>query len=295
MPRSIRFFIHNRWNRAACEGETGTVIGFSGEQTGYEADLTQTIALAERWRSPGLPGAYISADLGAGYRLGAVCLVKCNLSRVGLFRVQVGNTSDFSTNLYDSGWGTRRRYYSDAEIIAAHTSEFFTAGLPISDMQKRIQRQVIVVAFPAEVTARYIRIDFDDVTNPDGFMELSYVYAGIVLEPSNDLLYGWKMQREDFVRDGQAACGQYWSASVYNKTLITLQMAPQRESDLTGYWMLMEALVSINKEFIVSLIERTDSLHYTTTVYGRWSVVPTNTAIAFQSYSIPMAVEEIID
>ena len=293
MPKSIRFFIHNRWNGSIAVPTP--VISSSGERTDHEADLTQTLALAETWRSTGLPGAFITADLTTTYKIGAVCLVRCNLTNNGLFKIRVGNTADFSTNLYDSGWVERKRYYSDPEINIAQSSEFFPDGLPISDMQKRIQQQVIAIALPSEVTARYVRIDFDDTGNANGYMEVGYVYAGKILEPSNDLMYNWRMQREDFVRDGQATCGQYWSKSVYNKTLMTLTMAPQPESDLTSYWLLLESLVSINCEFIVSLIQRSDTLLYTTTIYGKWSQVPGNTQIAFKTYGLSMLIEEVVD
>lgn len=293
MSFSIRFFAHNRWNGSIAVS-TPTITA-SGERADHEADLTRTMALAETWRSVGLPGAYLAADLMTAYKIGAVCLVRCNLTNNGLFRVRIGNTADFSVNLYDSGWIERRRYYSDAEINTAHSSEFFPEGLPNLDMRKRIQQQIPIVALPSEVSARYVRIDFDDSSNPDGYIEVGYVYAGKVLEPTNDLMYGWKIQRDDFVRDGQAACGQYWSASVYNKTLIVLTMAPQHETSLTGYWLLMEYLVGINEEFIVSLVQKNDSLLYTTTVYGKWSQVPSNQNISFRTYQSSMAFEEIVD
>ena len=293
MPRSIRFFAHNRWNGSIAVPTP--IIGSSGERTDYEADMTQTMALAETWRSTGLSGAYITADLTTAYKIGAICLVRCNLTSNGLFKVRIGNTADFSTNLYDSGWVERRRYYSDAEIAIAKSSEFFPDGFPNSDMQKRIQRQILVVVLPSEVSARYIRIDFNDTANPDGYIEVAYVYAGKILEPTNDLMYGWKMQRDDFVRDGQAACGQYWPSSVYNKTLIALTMAPQSEVNLTNYWLLVEYLVGINQEFIVSLVQQTDSLLYTTTVYGKWSQVPSNQNVAFKTWAINMLIEEVVD
>lgn len=286
--RSIRFFIRNRWTRS------GSLISSSGETTDHEDDLTKSPALAETWRSSSLSGAYISADLISAYKISAVCLVRCNLSNNGLYRIRISNSSDFTGNVYDSGWIGRKRYFSDAEIILAKTSEFFTAGLPISDIQKRIQRQVMVVPL-AEVTGQYVRIDFDDATNPDGYLEVGYVYVGRTLEPDRDLMYGWKMQRDDFVREGQAACGQYWPSSVYNKTLVTFTMAPQRESDMMGYWFLLESLVGINDEFIVSLFDRSDTLLYTTTIYGKFTQVPNNANTAFRTWAFSAAVEELID
>lgn len=288
MPQSIRFFIRNRWKR------TSTVLAASGEANDYEVKFLRSPALDETWRSRTLAGAYVAADLGSTFKIGAVCLVKSNLTNNGQYRIRIGNTSNFSVNLYDSGFSNRKRYYSDTEIAIAKTSEFFQNGLPITDLQKRIQRQVIVVALPAEVTARYIRIDFNDTSNPDGYMELGYVYAGRVLEPSRDLLYGWKMQRDDFVRDGQAACGQVWSSSVYNKTLVSCTLAPQRESDVTGYWLLLESLVSINEEFIVSLVQKTDTLLYSTAIYGKLVQVPSNQHAAFNTWNLNLQIEEII-
>ena len=289
MPQSIRFFAHNRWIRST------TVVAATNEATDHEADLTKTPALAETWRSTNLSEPQISANFTSAFKVGAVCLVRCNLTSRGLYRVRAGSTPK-SSNLYDSGWIGRARYYSDSEIANAKTSEFFSSGFPVSGVQKRIQPQIIVAPFPSEVSAQYITIDFDDPTNPDGFIEIGYVYAGKTLEPDRDLMYGWKMQRDDFVREGRAASGQYWPSSVYNRTLVTLTMAPQRESDITAYWMLMEALVGINNEFIVSLINRSDSLTYTTTIYCKWEVIPGNTNIAINTWNLStMAISEIVD
>lgn len=288
MPRSIRFYIRNRWV------ESGAVISSSGALANYPASNTQAPDLDESWRSPGLTGQYLAANLGQQRKIGAIVIVKPNLTSAGFYRARIANTPTFSSVIYDSGTRTRARYFSDAEILTAKTSEFFDGGVPNVDTRKKLQRQVIIIELPSEVSGQYIQIDLNDVTNPDGYIEVGTVFAGRILQPTNDLMFNWKIQRDHIVRDGQAACGQYWSASVRHKTLVEFSLAPQRETDILAYWFLLQSLVGINDPFVISLTDRTDSLNFTTSLYAKFVVVPTITASAYRHYTMPMQIEEIV-
>ena len=295
MPRSIRFFFRDRW-------KDGTVSSSSEDVDPdgvilYEPANTQVTELSGLWQSESgdVTAAYLSNDLGGAYRIGAVCIVRTNLTENATIRVRVGNTFNFSTNLYDSGVVQRDRYFSNAEITAARTSEFFLNGLPLPNTQLRIQRQVHAFILPSEVTAQYVRVDFSDAGNPDGRIQVGYVYAGIVYEPSNDLLFGWQLQRDNVVRGGQAASGQYWSADVFHKTLVSFALAPQSESTVLNIWMLFEHLINTNQIFLMQLVDFTDSLRFTTTLYCRMVNPVANRKIAFNSYGLIFSAEEVID
>lgn len=285
MPRSIRFFLRNRWPNA-------TSITAGATDLSYPATNTQTDKLDESWRSPQTT-TYISADLGSTYKIAAVAVVKPNLSYGGTYRIRVSTSSSFATTLYDSGTVQRQRYYSDSEIAVAKTSEFFNVGVPNSAIQKRLQRQVLLHEF-TEVSARYVRVDFADPANVDGYIEVGYVYAGRILQPNNDLAFNWKMQRDETMRSGRASCGQYWSAAVRQRTLLDFTLAPQPETDVLAHWFLLQTLIGITNAFIISLTDQTDSLKLTTTIYGKWVQVPVLSQAAYRHYSIPMQFEEIV-
>lgn len=274
--------------------EAGTTITASSALADFPATNMHSQSLDESWRSVGTGTANLDADLGQARKIGAIILVKSNLTSTGTYRARVSNSSTFGSSLFDSGVTLRKRYFSDFEIFTARTSEFFVDGVPSVDTRKKLQRQVIIIELPSEVTGRYVRIDLNDSGNPDGYLELGAVYSGRILQPNNDLLFNWKIQRDHIVRNGQAACGQYWSSSVRHKTLVEFSLAPQREADVLAYWFLLQSLIGINDSFIVSLTDRTDSLNFTTSIYGKFVVVPTIQATAYRSYAMPMQIEEII-
>lgn len=293
MPRSIRFYTRNRWV------ESATIITSSGSQPDSDAgeahdpSRTQTPDLDSVWWSSGLTSVYLSADLGQARKIGAVAFARCNLTNGGTYRIRVSSSPIFATSLYDSGTRTRTRYYGDLEIATAKTSEFFSSGTPNVDTRKLLQSQVTIVELPSEVTGQYVRIDFNDASNTDNYIGVGAVYAGRILQPDHDLLFNWKIQRDHIVRNGQASCGQYWSASVRHRTLVEFSLAPQKEADVLAYWFLLQSLVGVNDPFFISLLDRTDSWNFTTSLYARFVEVPIISAIAYRHYSMPMRVEEL--
>lgn len=290
MPRSIRFHMRNRWSHP------DTTISVSSEILNEEGTQTQNPALYDIWRATSNINEWIACDFGQARVIEAVSLVRCSLTAVGTYRIRVGNDPTFATNLFDSGTRTRQRYFSDLEIVAARTSEFYSAGLPTAVLGRHIQYQVIDVLLPSAVSARYVRVDLNDPTRISVLgAYIAHVYAGKVLRPQADLALGWQVQRDQLVRNGQASCGQYWSAVVRTKTLINLTMAPQPESEVMTYWNFVQTLISDTDPFVVCLTDTTDSFAYTTTIFGKFVTVPTLQQVGYKSYSLSMQIEEIIN
>lgn len=290
MGTSIKLLIMNRWSLG--NGET-TASSF---QTDHEASKSANFALSRTWRSTGVSAEWLLRDFGEVRIVGGVGIVGTNLTVDATFRVRVSNSSDMSSPLYDSGvvvfW---ERIYSAAENLTGFLSEFFDgAGLPYTETQNVIQEKVRVVYFPSEVTGRYVQVDFFDPTNAEGFIQVGYVYAGRVFEPSPDIYYGWKIVRNQVARMPQATCGQYWSAGVFRRVHISCTVALQRETDLLGQWFLMQYLTGVGGEFIVSLRRSRDSWAFYTTIYAKFSESSKNQNPSFKRFNIPLEIEEII-
>lgn len=298
MGRSLRLYLWNRY--ALAEG----TITSSGELDGdnYPVEDTQNLAVGDTWRSSGVAGdTYIIRDLGDTYIIGGVGIVARNLTRSAQVRVRIGNTSNFATNLYDSGQvNFHLPIYTSAERTAttlnptSYISEFFDSnGLPTTHTIDNILKlPVRTFELPAEITARYIRIDFFDSTNPDGYVEISHVYAGRILEPSPDILYGYRISRQHTARQPQSASGQYWCANVYKRVRLSCTLAPQRETDMLGYWYLLELLVGLNQPLIVSVEDSNNSIKFYTAFFGILVQNPQNTNVAFKRHSFSFDVEE---
>lgn len=300
MGKSLRLFL---WNKFSLED---TVLGSSGtlDEDLHPLLFVKNLAVSDTWKSSGIAGdTYITADLTAASLIGGVGIIAKNLTRAARVRVRVGNTANFSTNLYDSGSvAFHLPVYTTAEREATSLypdnciGEFFdTSGLPTTQtIDSILKRPVRTFEFPAEISARYLRIDFFDSTNPDGYVEIAHVYMGRVLEPSPDILYGYRVGRSDTARLPQSASGQYWCAKVYRRTRMSFTFAPQRESDMLGYWYLMEMIVGLNSPFILTIEDSTDSIKFHTSMFGMLMQSPQNTNIAFKRHSFSFDCEEVI-
>jgi len=299
MGRSVKFYLWNRYAKA-----DGTLTS-SGE---LDSDLhpvafTQNLAVADTWRSSGVAGdTYIERDLGETFLIGGIGIVARNLTRAAQVRVRVGNTSNFSTNLYDSGQvNFHLPIYTSAERTATtlypenYLSEFFDSnGLPTAETIDILKLPVRTFALPSEVTARYVRIDFFDSTNPDGYVEISHIFAGRILEPSPDILYGYRVSRTHTARLPQSASGQFWPASVYRRCRFTFTLAPQKESDMMGFWFLLQLLVGVSEPFVVSIEDSSENMKFHTAMFGMLVTNPQNTNIAFKRHTFTFEVEESI-
>lgn len=280
----------NLWSRK------DNLVAATSEVAGHEVRRTQDMQLASSWRVTGLTGQYITCIFSRQWTMSAVAIVGSNLTNLATVRVRIGNSSSFATNLLDSGLVKfREPIYTSNELAVGHLSEFFDGnGLPWPETQPILKKSVRVFYFNGEVSAQAVRIDVNDPTNPDGYIDIPYVYAGRVFIPNPDVYYGWKVFRDDTARMPQSSCGQFWSASVFKRIRLSCTIAPQKETDLLGQWFLMQYLNGINTSFIVSIERRKDSLKFYTTIYGKFFESPKNQNIAYHRFTIPMEIEEII-
>lgn len=299
MPsRSLKLMLWNRYSKA-----DGTLTS-SGEADSelHPVEFTKNFAVGDTWRSSGVAGdTYIIRDLGTTYKIKGIGVVARNITRVGKIRVRIGNTSDFSTNLYDSGEVFfQNPIYTSAERFATslypdnYLSEFFDSNGrgQSGTLRNNLKLPVRTLEIPTEITARYARIDFIDPLNPRGFVDISHIYLGRVLEPSPDILYGYKVARTNTARLPQAASGQFWPANLYERVRMSFTFAPQRESDMVGYWYLLEMLIGMSEPVIVTLEDITDNMRFYTSIFGMFVQNPQNTNIAFKRHQFSFDLEE---
>ncbi|MDP3794204.1 MAG: hypothetical protein Q8R07_05675 [Candidatus Uhrbacteria bacterium] len=296
----------NRWN------QTTTTINHSGQDVAFPATNTQELSRNKTWHSLGTVNLYLQANLGSTYKIGAICIVfpkrifatdqnlgsqrtYAGISTSGTIRIRVSANADMSSPVYDSGTiNAWEIIYTTSEIETGLLSEFFPGGLPPPETIPWLQGLVRRVLLPSEVSGRYVRIDFNDSSNPAGYLEVSYVYAGRVLEVTNNIAYGWKVWREEVSREPRSASGQYWMARVYRRAKVTATLNAVSLTDMTGIWYLLLYLTGINTEVLISVVDRIGSLQFYTTIYGKFvqSSQPSN--VGFSTYQIPLELEEIV-
>lgn len=304
----IKFLLWNIWNLS-----TSSLSASSEADVEHLVGATQISARNTTWRSTGLTNQWLKVDLGASHTIGALAIVyphnwpnsfqilstSSDLSlptSAATVRVRVSNNANLSSPTYDSGiinvW---QSVLTLNELIQGQDSEFFNEnGGPNETTRTYLSGMTRVFIIPSEISGRYVQFDLSDPTNSKSYMDISYIYVGRYFEPNPDLLYGWKLGRNEAARTPKASGGTMWASRIFQRTKLSLILAPQKESNITSYWALLSMLVGTRNEMIVQVRDINSSFKFFTTIYGRFTDTMKFTAVGFKNYSLPLQIEEII-
>lgn len=119
---------------------------------------------------------------------------------------------------------------SDTQLSALATtgSTMTTAGLALDT--GRLPAGVVagvgqsIVVAPAEIAGRYCRVDIDDPSNPDGFLNIPLAYAGPVLQPAYNFSYQSARGRDAGVAEVTTQGGQEYPRSLWQRRRFNLDL-----------------------------------------------------------------------
>ena len=111
------------------------------------------------------------ADLTTAQTIRIVAAVNHNLTITATARVRGSTVSDFSTNVYDSGWINAWSYAYTAEQREGFTATF-------------------AHILSADTSARYWRVEFNDTANPAGYVQVGRVFIGPSWSPAINISFG---------------------------------------------------------------------------------------------------------
>lgn len=294
MGVNLKMLPFNRWSDISL----GSIFS-SGAQSGYPASETQVQQRGRRWRSADLVyPVWLKRDLGTSYRIGAIALVAHNFTRTGTVRIMVSDNVDMSSPVYDSGdvdaWEDLWPSGEEPDYTGSGlASEYVDGnGLPVAGMISVLPEPTFYKSF-TEVSGRYIEVHFDDAGNGDGYIEVAYVYAGIVIEA--EVNYSrLQVTQVDSARIAESGTGQEWTQSVYKKTEIQAELQLQSEGKALGFWMFAFSHLGISKEFVVVLRDQKASWRFWLVLYARFRRIPRITGTHFERYNFPVEIEELV-
>jgi len=171
-------FLHP--NRA----DGGTYSGGSWETSLPLTNLKdQRVSKVARSTAATTAATKFDIDLGATRYLAGIALVGHNISLAGQVRFQVDDAADFATPVYNSGWvdaipdiypSNMPQWEVPASRDGALKAEDYAAGY-VPDVQH---------LFSSLQTGRYIRVEIDDTTNSDGYVQIGRCVVGSGFEPT---------------------------------------------------------------------------------------------------------------
>lgn len=305
----IKFLLWNLWSQSA-----NTITASSEYNSDHIANSTKIAARNSTWRSTSKINQWLYGDLGSNRTIGAIAVVYPHVTDISqqilasrsdvasptssaTVRVRLSLNVDLSSPVYDSGTVNVWEDFtlSGTELAQGQNSEYFDNNNGPNEVAKiYLSGMTKVFIFPAEVTGRYVQVDINDTGNSKDYLDISYIYVGRYLEPNPDLLYGWKVGRNVAARTPKASGGTMWPQYIYQRTRLSLPLAPQKESNITAYWALLGVLLGTRNEMIVQVYDPVASFRFFTTIYGRFTDTMKFTAAGFKNYNLSLQIEEII-
>lgn len=293
MGVNLKMLPFNRWS----DTSLGSIFS-SGAQSGYPASDTQVQQRSARWRSADLVyPVWLKRDLGISYRIGSISIVAHNLTRAGKVRAVISDNVNMSSPLLDKTVNAWENLWPSGEepdyTGSGLASEYVDGnGLPLAVAISALPEPVLYISF-TEVSGRYIEIHFDDASNGDGYIEVAYVYAGMVIEA--DINYSrLRVTQVDSARIAEAASGQPWMTSVYKKTEVEATLELQPESKALGFWMFAFSHLGVSREFIVVFRDQAAKWRFWLVLYAHFKQTPRMTGTHFERYSFPVEIEELV-
>lgn len=249
-----RIYPYNRWS--------DTSLGDISASTSYPEfppSNTQRQERSKIWRSTNLSTPWIVRDLGSPFKINSICLVSTNSSRTGRFRVTISNVSNFSFPLYDSGWVPIWGPILGPESGFGYQNSRYPGDETLNMLRFCHETIRTVRTFDfGLVEGQYIRIEFTDAENPDGFFELAWVYAGLSVTLTEGMAYDfeWWMKSENKV--DRAYSGRLWTDIYYRQLICTAKIVTYPRERYFGLWQFLADYLGDTKEFVITF--RDDSL-----------------------------------
>jgi hypothetical protein len=166
-------------------------------------------AASEAWQTPaGRTTAAFMVDAGASMPWRILAFFRSNLNTNALVRWRLSDNEDMSDPLYDTG-------NINARIVPG------------------IGQSVHIM--PSEITARYVRCDVINASNPDGFLNIALAYAGPATEMLGGVSYSTQFGHEERADDYETRGGQEYRELLAVRRRWDLSIETLRQSEIEDW------------------------------------------------------------
>lgn len=270
MAAKLRIIWDNRYFDAA-------TLTPSSAATNFPAVNVQDKLRKRTWRTTGLTGQYLTADLGQSLYCTCLALINHNLTFAGKVTVQASDDPAFGTLLKDD------EYDAWADIIGYGEGGFgghgFGGVILEADRAYYAPEPIRIIYFDPvgddQVMARYWRLRFTDAANPDGYLEVGRVFLGLFDEYAKQFSYGWEYAGEDDSEITYSVGGQPWIDRRPLRRALKLSWRAFSRED--KYWRFLFFLrqVGLSRDFIIDPVPDGQAAErFFTAMYGRFSDIP---------------------
>jgi hypothetical protein len=276
MP-NLRIIFDNASDRAAITASSvaGTLVA---------ANLLTDIK-SDVWRSVGT-NATISLTWASVENIGGVSFPFCNLTAKAKMRVRVYADNTLAVLKLDTGWN----YAAPSPSIDSNTwgtalgaNAYYYAGNSYATQW-----------MSSHPLGTFMTVDFDDPTNPSGYIEAARIVCGKFWSPAVNALMGASISIVDTSIQFRTDSGDLLTDTGTRHRKQTFDLPPMGSVDRASMWNILWGN-GMSKPLLFSLYpESTDILlEQSHQMYSKLVTTPLMSTPYFSKYSVPIDIEEI--
>ena len=272
--------------------DSATLAGGSWESTLPLANLQkQQPTTVARTQNDAEASSIITANLGGRKLINVVSLIHHNMSNDATWRVRIGNTSDYSTNLVDT---STVDVIDDTEAFGEKNWGEITWGGKMSDADLDTFNPIALYYNADGVMAQYVRIDISDTSNADEYIEAGRLYIATAFAPSNGVSYGLTTSFIDESRAVRSRGGQVFVDAVPMRRQFGFSFHSMNEAEAYTSANEIQRSKGLSGDVLVAIDADDTTNRMRQTVYGRLTRLAPIVHASNAHYTTEMLVEELI-
>lgn len=220
-----------------------------------------------KWRATGDTAEWVKVDHGAVVDIDTVFVYAMNATNQpsldATVRVRISANADMSSPLFDETFEIWPPVTGYGDLYGIGYG-----GYPVlSAFAAFTQRRLIRLG--AMYSARYLRLDFADPSNPSGYIEVGIVMAGQGYQPTRNFTFGWDVDHDDPSEQDETDGGAVLITARPSARVLSLAMGKIPLGEALGYVDDMKRIVGRKRPLLFAPFPD-GSLNriYRTTIYG---------------------------
>ncbi|MCC7268501.1 MAG: hypothetical protein IT546_14355 [Caulobacteraceae bacterium] len=205
-----------------------------------------------------LADTQFDADFGQLRLFRTVAIVNHNLNDYGRYRIRLSTVADFSSTVADSGW--KDAWPAVIPMSQRPWNSPYTWNGKWTPEERAYLTPLIVFNLPTSLNARYLRVEFEDPDNPDGYVQAGRLFIGDGWQPVRNMVYGAQIGWESRTEVQEAISGADYFDVRTPARVVQFGLEAMSEDEAMVYAFDLERRVGVHGE-CVFLWNPDDTIH----------------------------------
>lgn len=296
--------------------DTGTLSG-GNWQISRDNLKDRQLSRVARTATASKADTQFTLDLGRSRLISVIAVVRHNLSTAAKWRVRVANNAGFTSTVYDNAvtvppdggpsllmdFATQTYLAWDPDWQLAWPTLFPTSVLEweddnfwagsITEEERKEYPSLLLAVLPKPVAGRYLRVEVDDETNPDGYVEFGRLFVGSAWQPIYNANWGASIGWETDTGMQRAMSGQPYFDRKAGRRVTRFELGYLTKDEALGRIFEIQRKAGIDGELLL-VWDKDDAIHLLRQSYlGRLRQLSPIARVMVGNHSNAFEIEEL--